>query len=174
MKHLLSVESTGCLYNTHTKYYQKIFDYAKNLYQKTLYAHYGCVNALEFSNRESEHFASGSYNLANKTSWFGKVVRLSYLLTKIKGSDDQRILLWSVGNDALSARAVGTTTENYVSKPISLRSQHNSNIFTVAWDNENRRIFSGGNDHQVIVHDVKTCVHDVHKRQVRLVMKKKH
>lgn len=46
-------------YNTHSKYYQNCFDYAWNLYSKDLKAHYGCVNAIEFSNRECEHIASG-------------------------------------------------------------------------------------------------------------------
>lgn len=39
-----------------------------------------------------------------------------------------------------------------------MKTQHNSNIFTLAWDNENKRIFSGANDHQVIVHDVEKLV----------------
>ena len=39
-----------------------------------------------------------------------------------------------------------------------MKTQHNSNIFCLAWDNENKNIFSGGNDHQVIVHDVETFV----------------
>ena len=45
--------------NSHSKFYQHSFDYAWNLYSKDLKAHFGCVNALEFSNRESEHIASG-------------------------------------------------------------------------------------------------------------------
>ena len=45
--------------DTHSKYYQNCFDNARNLYSKDLKAHYGCVNAIEFSNRESEHIASG-------------------------------------------------------------------------------------------------------------------
>lgn len=37
-----------------------------------------------------------------------------------------------------------------------LNTRHHSNIFTLAWDNEDRKLFSGGNDHQLIVHDVET------------------
>ena len=39
-----------------------------------------------------------------------------------------------------------------------MKGQHNSNIFTLEFDNEDQKIFSGGNDHQVIVHDIKTYV----------------
>jgi hypothetical protein len=45
--------------NSLSKFYQNSFDYAWNLYSKDLKAHFGCVNAIEFSNRESEHIASG-------------------------------------------------------------------------------------------------------------------
>ncbi len=62
------------------------------------------------------------------------------------GGDDKRVLLWHVSKDILSEKNV----------PIAMKTQHNSNIFCLAWDNENQRIFSGGNDHQVIVHDVET------------------
>ena len=51
--------------NSHSRYYQNCFDYAWNLYSKDLKAHYNCVNAIEFSNRESEHIASGIYNQPN-------------------------------------------------------------------------------------------------------------
>jgi hypothetical protein len=47
------------IYNSRSKHYQTCFDYAWNLFSKDLKAHYGCVNAIEFSNRESEYLASG-------------------------------------------------------------------------------------------------------------------
>jgi Ni,Fe-hydrogenase I small subunit len=50
--------------------------------------------------------------------------------------------------------AAAFSTRN--SAPCEMKAQHNSNIFTLAWDNENEKIFSGANDHQVIVHDVRT------------------
>jgi len=37
-----------------------------------------------------------------------------------------------------------------------MNAHHFSNIFTIAWDNEDRKLFSGGNDSQLIVHDVET------------------
>jgi WD repeat-containing protein 22 len=123
VKHLIDSQFHARL-NTHSKFNQKRFDYAWNLFSKDLKSHFGCVTALEFSNRDAEHFASGG--------------------------DDRRILVWSINNDLLTDRKC---------EPVSMKSEHNSNIFTIAWDNENRRLFSGGNDHQVIVHDVKTYVH---------------
>jgi DDB1- and CUL4-associated factor 5 len=110
--------------NTHAHFYQKQFDNAFNLYSKDLKAHFSCVNAIEFSNKESEHFASGG--------------------------DDRRVLVWNIDKDVLSAN------EEKKSSPKTLKSYHQSNISTLAWDNENRRIFSGGNDSQVLVHDTKT------------------
>ena len=67
----------------------------------------------------------------------------------ISAGDDMRILLWNINNDILNDGSVK-------SQPYVFRTQHNSNIFTLAWDNENKNIFSGANDHQVIVHDAKT------------------
>lgn len=60
--------------------------------------------------------------------------------------DDCRVLMWSINNDVLSKK----------SEPRCLRHQHDAPIFTLAWDNENRRIFSGGYDRQVLIHDVET------------------
>lgn len=37
-----------------------------------------------------------------------------------------------------------------------LDTRHHSNIFTLAWGHGDRKLFSGGNDHQLIVHDVET------------------
>lgn len=58
-----------------------------------------------------------------------------------------KILLWNVQIDIFS---------NQIIKASCLKTEHNSNIFCLAWDNENERIFSGSNDHTVIVHDVQT------------------
>lgn len=40
-----------------------------------------------------------------------------------------------------------------------MNAQHHSNILTLSWDNEDKKIFSGGNDHQLIVHDAETYKH---------------
>ncbi len=66
------------------------------------------------------------------------------------GGDDKRILLWNVNNNIFS------DCSNSNNNIITMKTQHNSNIFTIAFDNEDKKIFSGGNDHQVIVHDLQT------------------
>ncbi|KAJ9582382.1 hypothetical protein L9F63_003275, partial [Diploptera punctata] len=91
---------------------------ARNLYRKDLLAHYGCVNAIEFSNK-GELLASGG--------------------------DDRRVLIWNVEQ---AVHGVG--------KPAAMRSQHISNIFCLGFDSTNSKVFSAGNDDQVIVHDIKT------------------
>ncbi|KAM3871187.1 DDB1- and CUL4-associated factor 5 [Diretmus argenteus] len=40
------------------------------------------------------------------------------------------------------------------SKPVKLKGEHLSNIFCLAFDSSNKKVFSGGNDEQVILHDV--------------------
>nr|XP_054758486.1 DDB1- and CUL4-associated factor 5-like [Lytechinus pictus] len=87
-------------------------------YRLNLLGHYGCVNAIEFSNRGGDYLASGG--------------------------DDRRILLWNV-NEALNVKY----------EPRSMKGEHHSNIFCLAFDNENGKIYSGGNDDQVIVHDTR-------------------
>lgn len=91
---------------------------SRNLYSKDLYAHYGCVNAIEFSNE-------------------GDLL--------VSGGDDRRVLLWNV-DGALSGSH----------SPRIMKGEHNSNIFCLSFDSSNTRIFSAGNDEQVIVHDLKT------------------
>ncbi|XP_066154685.1 DDB1- and CUL4-associated factor 5 [Euwallacea fornicatus] len=107
---------------------------ARNFYRKDLVAHYGCVNAIEFS-EEGELLVSGG--------------------------DDRRVLLWNI-SDAVFEKGVNLTTVDTEPKsdgsrnksPISMKRTHNSNIFCVAFDSKNERIFSGGNDDQVIIHEV--------------------
>uniref|UniRef100_A0A1B6L8U1 Uncharacterized protein n=1 Tax=Graphocephala atropunctata TaxID=36148 RepID=A0A1B6L8U1_9HEMI len=91
---------------------------AKSLYSKNLLGHFGCVNAIEFSN-SGELLASGG--------------------------DDRRVLLWNV-EEALDG----------VSQPTPMRAQHISNIFCLGYDSKNTKIFSAGNDDQVIIHDTIT------------------
>ncbi|XP_067119886.1 DDB1- and CUL4-associated factor 5-like [Centruroides vittatus] len=91
---------------------------AKSLYRKDLFAHYGCVNAIEFS-------ANGE--------WL------------VSGGDDRRVLLWNV-EKAISG----------VSHPIAMLGEHNSNIFCLGFDTGHTRLFSAGNDEQVVVHDIET------------------
>ncbi|KAK5648903.1 hypothetical protein RI129_003795 [Pyrocoelia pectoralis] len=104
---------------------------AKNLYRKDLFAHYGCVNAIEFST-EGELLASGG--------------------------DDRRVLLWSIPG-AIHGKGA----------PVAMETNHISNIFCLAFDSTNSKIFSGGNDDQVIVHDLRAgsfVVKLLHKKPV--------
>ncbi|XP_078133454.1 DDB1- and CUL4-associated factor 5 [Sander vitreus] len=88
-----------------------------SLYKKDMLGHFGCVNAIEFSNNGGE--------------WL------------VSGGDDRRVLLWHM-EQAISART----------KPVKLKGEHLSNIFCLAFDSTNKKVFSGGNDEQVILHDV--------------------
>ncbi|NP_001090592.1 DDB1 and CUL4 associated factor 5 L homeolog [Xenopus laevis] len=91
----------------------------RNLYKKDLLGHYGCVNAIEFSN-------NGGHML-------------------VSGGDDRRVLLWHM-EEAIHSKA----------KPLQLKGEHHSNIFCLAFNSCNTRVFSGGNDEQVILHDVES------------------
>uniref|UniRef100_A0A3Q3B7F7 Ddb1 and cul4 associated factor 5 n=1 Tax=Kryptolebias marmoratus TaxID=37003 RepID=A0A3Q3B7F7_KRYMA len=88
-----------------------------SLYKKNMEGHFGCVNAIEFSNNGGE--------------WL------------VSGGDDRRVLLWHM------ERAIHSH-----SKPVKLKGEHLSNIFCLAFDSTNTKVFSGGNDEQVILHDV--------------------
>uniref|UniRef100_A0A8C6LD18 DDB1 and CUL4 associated factor 5 n=1 Tax=Nothobranchius furzeri TaxID=105023 RepID=A0A8C6LD18_NOTFU len=88
-----------------------------SLYKKNMEGHFGCVNAIEFSNNGGE--------------WL------------VSGGDDRRVLLWHM------EKAIHSH-----SKPVKLKGEHLSNIFCLAFDSTNKRVFSGGNDEQVILHDV--------------------
>lgn len=88
-----------------------------SLYKRDMLGHFGCVNAIEFSNNGGE--------------WL------------VSGGDDRRVLLWHM-EKAIHSR----------SKPVKLKGEHLSNIFCLAFDSTNKKVFSGGNDEQVILHDV--------------------
>ncbi|XP_075388431.1 DDB1- and CUL4-associated factor 5 isoform X2 [Tenrec ecaudatus] len=96
----------------------------RNLYKKDLLGHFGCVNAIEFSN--------------NGGQWL------------VSGGDDRRVLLWHM-EQAIQSRV----------KPIQLKGEHHSNIFCLAFNSGNTKVFSGGNDEQVILHDVESETLDV-------------
>ena len=94
------------------------FKNSENLFKKDLLSHYGCVNAIEFSNQ-------------------GDLL--------VSGGDDRRVLLWKVEQ---AIQDVG--------KPVVMKAQHISNIFCLGYDSSKTKIFSAGNDDQVIVHDLRT------------------
>ncbi|XP_068896111.1 uncharacterized protein [Tenebrio molitor] len=63
----------------------------------------------------------------------------------IQSGDDRRVLLWSVP-EAMYGKG----------SPVVMETNHISNIFCLAFDSGNTKIFSGGNDDQVIIHDAIT------------------
>ena len=60
-------------------------------------------------------------------------VPIMYLFYLYLGGDDRRVLLWNV-EEGISSCA----------KPVSMKGEHHSNIFCLAFDNSNAKIFSGG------------------------------
>lgn len=61
------------------------------------------------------------------------------------GGDDRRVLLWKL-EEAMAG----------IGEPSAMKNQHYSNIFCLGFNNDSTRIFSGGNDDAVIVHDTNT------------------
>ena len=103
----------------HQKFQDLQFSSKKTLNSLDLKAHFGCVNALSFSN-------CGTY-LAS-------------------GGDDRRILIWDVSK-ALDQRPKARKI---------MKATHESNIFCIDFDCGNRKLFSGGNDEKLLIHDLKT------------------
>ncbi|CAH1117192.1 unnamed protein product [Phaedon cochleariae] len=63
----------------------------------------------------------------------------------VSGGDDKRVLMWTV---PLAIYDQGA--------PVVMRTTHRSNIFCLTFDSNNEKIFSGGNDDQVLIHEVHT------------------
>ncbi|XP_033106360.1 DDB1- and CUL4-associated factor 5-like [Anneissia japonica] len=121
-----------------SQFLSRRFASSEGLFRKNLMGHFGCINAIEFSNKGGNFLASGG--------------------------DDRRIVLWNM-QDAISN--VGSahfsnhpeSSRNKLQKKlktVTLRGEHHSNIFSLAFDSQNKNIFSGGNDAQVLVHDMQT------------------
>lgn len=100
------------------------FDSANSLYHRDCVAHYGCVNAVEFS-------PSGKF--------------------LVSGGDDRRVLLWNVARTvSLGGEGGGDGATR------TMTSCHLSNIFSLAFDRDERRVVSVGNDRMAIVHDIES------------------
>lgn len=100
-------------------YFSDHFGRCPGLHRSDLVGHFGCVNAVEFSNNGGEFIVSGG--------------------------DDRRVMVWNV-----EKCVYGTGT------PVSLKGEHKSNIFCTVFDNENRHLFSAGNDNMALRHDFET------------------
>ncbi|XP_037046872.1 DDB1- and CUL4-associated factor 5 [Bradysia coprophila] len=116
--HVINRQMGQNVHNFRKTIFRERLNVAKTLYKKDLISHFGCVNAIEFS-EEGE--------------WL------------ISGGDDRRVLLWHL-EEAIAGK----------SEPRAMEKQHESNIFCLGFNSNNTRIFSGGNDDMVNVHDVHT------------------
>ncbi|XP_026743311.1 DDB1- and CUL4-associated factor 5-like [Trichoplusia ni] len=63
----------------------------------------------------------------------------------VSGGDDRRVMLWHFGQAILDR-----------GKPEPMKAAHQSNIFCLGITNDNQKIYSGGNDDIVIVHDLES------------------
>ncbi|XP_063831264.1 DDB1- and CUL4-associated factor 5 isoform X1 [Ostrinia nubilalis] len=76
----------------------------------------------------------------------------------VSGGDDRRVMLWKFGQALLDH-----------GKPEAMKAGHQSNIFCLDITSDNQKIYSGGNDDVVIVHDLESkCPLEVlqHQRAV--------
>ncbi|XP_075982813.1 DDB1- and CUL4-associated factor 5 [Anticarsia gemmatalis] len=63
----------------------------------------------------------------------------------VSGGDDRRVMLWQFGEAILDR-----------GKPEPMKAVHQSNIFCLGITSDNQRIYSGGNDDIVILHDLES------------------
>ncbi|CAF2530487.1 unnamed protein product [Rotaria sp. Silwood2] len=61
------------------------------------------------------------------------------------GGDDKRVVIWNMAE---------TLFNESNRMPTSLKATHLSNIFSIKFDHDNRRVISAGNDEQILVHDI--------------------
>lgn len=80
-----------------------------------------------------------------KINYAKKTCRIALILNVKKGGDDRRVLLWKL-EEAMAG----------IGQPIAMKNEHYSNIFCLSFNNDSTKIFSGGNDEAVIVHDAHT------------------
>ncbi|XP_045175109.2 uncharacterized protein LOC123536202 [Mercenaria mercenaria] len=117
--------------------------------------HYLSSRSVQTSFRQEDQVLRHRYSVSETLHWknlvghYGCVNAIEFSHGQgtlvASGGDDRRVFLWDV-EKALSD----------IGKPSVMRGEHNSNIFCVAFDIGNTTAFSGGNDEQVIVHDLTT------------------
>ena len=88
----------------------------KSLYKKDLLAHFGCVNAVEFSDD-------------------GDLM--------VSGGDDKRVLCWDVDR-SITSHHHHQGPSSY--KPVVMSAEHDSNIFCLSFDDNKTKIYSGGKE----------------------------
>ena len=64
------------------------------------------------------------------------------------GGDDRRVLIWNVD------KCIDKSIDTNLSTP--MEGEHDSNVFCLDFDVATKRIFSGGNDERILIHDVTT------------------
>ena len=69
---------------------------------------------------------------------------MNLTLFVLVGGDDQRVLLWNISE---------TLIDRNEPSPVAMKAKHNSNVFCLSFSHDKSKIFSGGNDDQVIVHN---------------------
>lgn len=129
--------------------------WSKTLKQRSDPVHFLLRRGLCPQPRQKDHLLRQRIALAQDLHWkdlkghFGCVnaIEFSHGSGELiaSGGDDRRVLVWQV-EKMLSD--IGT--------PAVMKGEHNSNIFCIAFDLDNKTAFSGGNDEQVVVHDIQT------------------
>lgn len=107
-----------------------------------------CPEKLYRNKMDYYYYKSKSLEAAvlDYTVCFCKLV-VSFPLVMSTGGDDRRVLLWHM-EQAIHAR----------SKPVKLKGEHLSNIFCLAFDSTNKKVFSGGkSEEKVLVLDLYKC-----------------
>lgn len=87
----------------------------------------GCDNCWHFTGLDKQVFSSSRFS-AERVPLFSNLAACVP-----SGGDDRRVLLWHM-EKAIHGR----------SKPVKLKGEHLSNIFCLAFDSSNRKVFSGG------------------------------
>ena len=67
------------------------------------------------------------------------------------GGDDRRVLIWNVDKCIDKIQNIDTNLST------AMEGEHDSNVFCLDFDVGARRVFSGGNDERILIHDVATA-----------------
>ncbi|VDN86121.1 unnamed protein product [Brugia pahangi] len=114
----------------------------RDIYQKDVKGHYGCVNAIEASTDEN-FLASGK----KVGSTPGNHDKSKQICGGVVGGDDRRVLMWKLNDVQVMEKP----------KPVAvMRQMHYSNIFSVGFSNKCDKLYSAGNDSFLYVHDIAT------------------